>query len=94
MAKGKTIEVGQECYGSIKQYAEEKGVEVGEAAEMLISTAVGRLTAVRKYAKANRKEKPAKAKVTKIEKAKAGKGKAKGPLARKTAKPAKEKKAA
>lgn len=61
------IEVSPETNANLKQYAQEKGITVNEAAEKLIDTAVGRLSAVRKYAKKIAKE--AKPKVKKAKKA-------------------------
>jgi hypothetical protein len=74
-----TITVSPETNTNLKQYAQEKGCTVDEAADKLIDTAVGRLSAVRKYAK----------KIAKGEDAKPAKkkaAKAKGPIARKTKK--------
>lgn len=66
-----TITVSPETNANLKQYAQEKGIDVNEAADKLIDTAVGRLSAVRKYAKKISKEgKPAKAKAAPKAKAK------------------------
>lgn len=65
------IEVCPETNAILKQYAQEKGCNVNEAAEKLIDTAAGRLSAVRKYAQKIAKE--AKPKVTKAKKTKKAK---------------------
>jgi hypothetical protein len=81
-----TITVTPECNAQIKQYAAEKGCTSDEAAIKLIDTAVGRLSAVRKYAKKIAKAPvPAKAKKAKAAKA----APAKKAKAKKAAKPAK-----
>lgn len=59
-----TITVTPETNANLKQYASEKGITTDEAADRLIDTAVGRLSAIRKYAKKIAKggeEKPTKA---------------------------------
>ncbi len=50
MADRKVIRVSSESEQAIKEYAEAKGVPVGDAADALIGTAVSRLNALRRYA--------------------------------------------
>jgi hypothetical protein len=73
------IQVAPDTNTILKQYAQEKGCTTDEAADRLITTAIGRLTAVRKYSKKIAKvAKPKKAKAPKAAK-KARKAKAAKP---------------
>lgn len=60
------VRVAAETAGTLKKFAERKGIGVGEAADSLIATAASRLAALARYQKNTKGEpKPKKAKAEK-----------------------------
>lgn len=81
MSERKLIRVSEESFKFISAHAERKStetkkVDLGEAADMLIATAIGRKKAIDKWAKANAKPKvPRKPRAKKEKKPRAKKAK-------------------
>ncbi len=62
----KIVRVSAESDKAIRTYAERRGLDMGEAADALIATAVSRLNALKKYSKNHKGDaKPAPKKKTK-----------------------------
>lgn len=87
----KVIRIDAEVEEMVRDYAEEKGITIGEAADKLISTGVSRLTALKRYAK-NREPmppgKPRKKAAPKRKSKTTAKAKAKTATKKRAAKPA------
>lgn len=69
----KVIRIAADAEEQVRQYAEEKGIGVGEAADALIKTAVSRLNALKRYAKNKEPQAPGKPRKKAAKKAKAPK---------------------
>ena len=76
----KVVRVSSESEEAIKEYAEQKGIQVGEAADALISTGVSRLAALKRYSSTKKPTTPGKKKSAKKAKAR-GKAHANGAAA-------------
>lgn len=79
MSDRKVIRVSEETEAAIRAYGESKGVQIGEAADLLIGTATARLNALKRYSANKQPQAPGKPRAKKA----AAKAKSKG--AKKTA---------
>jgi len=61
----KIIRVSPESDKAIRDYSEKRGIEFGDAADALISTAVSRLNALKRYTKNREPQAPGKKKAAK-----------------------------
>lgn len=78
------IGVSDESKKAIQKYADHYGIPLTEAADSMISVAISRLNALKRYADKKKGEKPAPKAKGKAAKPAKKAAKAKGPIARKT----------
>lgn len=69
MSERKIIRVSAESEETVREYAEAKGIQIGEAADALIGTAAARLAALKRYAANKQPQAPGKPKKSAAKKA-------------------------